>query len=216
MRYRLIVFDWDGTLVDSTGAIAACIQAAARELELEVPDEARARHVIGLGLHESLRYAVPDLPPQQVAAFIDCYRREFLSRERTMGVFPGVTGLLDTLHGRGHLLAVATGKSRRGLERALDAAGLRARFVATRCADETLPKPDPAMLNELMHALAALPAETLMIGDTSHDLGMAAAAGVDAVAVAYGAHGGEDLRALSPRACVSSVDELARWLTRHA
>ena len=216
MRYRLIVFDWDGTLVDSAGAIAACIQAAARELDLEVPDDARARHVIGLGLRDSLRHAVPDLPPERVPDFVECYRREFLSRERAMGVFPGMGALLDGLRDRGHVLAVATGKSRRGLERALDAAGLRARFAASRCADETEPKPSPAMLNELMLELASAPGETLMIGDTSHDLGMATAAGVDAVAVTYGAHGGEDLLALSPRACVASVEELARWLTSHA
>lgn len=216
MRYRLIVFDWDGTLVDSAGAIAACIQAAARELALTVPDEGRARHVIGLGLHDSLRHAVPDLPPGRVQEFVECYRREFLAREGAMGVFPGVLGLLDTLLARGHVLAVATGKSRRGLERALDVAGLRSHFAATRCADETVPKPSPAMLHELMRELDAAPADTLMIGDTSHDIGMAAAAGVDAVAVTYGAHVGEDLRALAPRACVSSVEELDRWLTRHA
>lgn len=216
MRYRLIVFDWDGTLIDSAGAIAECIQEAARELGLEVPARERASHVIGLGLHESLRLAVPDLPAGRSMEFVAAYRRHFVAREDSMRLFPGADAMLDTLRARGHLLAVATGKSRRGLDRALAASGLRACFAATRCADETTPKPDPAMLRELMQELDALPERTLMIGDTSHDLGMAASAGVDAVAVTYGAHAEDDLRALVPRACVASIEELRQWLATHA
>lgn len=216
MRYRLIVFDWDGTLIDSAGAIAECIQEAARDLGLEVPERERASHVIGLGLHESLRIAVPGMPAGRSMEFIAAYRRHFLAREDSMRLFPGADAMLDALRARGHLLAVATGKSRKGLERALAASGLREHFAATRCADETTPKPDPAMLQELMQELDAPPERTLMIGDTSHDLGMAASAGVDAVAVSYGAHAEEDLRALLPRACVASVEELRLWLTKHA
>jgi phosphoglycolate phosphatase len=133
-----------------------------------------------------------------------------------MRLFPGVEAMLGALRERGHRLAVATGKSRRGLERALDASGLRDCFDASRCADESIPKPHPAMLHELLQALAAPPAQALMIGDTSHDLEMAAAAGVDAVAVCYGAHAAEGLRALQPRACLDSVAELEQWLQRHA
>lgn len=216
MRYRLIVFDWDGTLIDSAGAIVECIQDAARDLGLEVPARERASHVIGLGLRESLRIAVPGLPAERSMEFVAAYRRHFLAREDDMRLFPGAGALLDALRARGHLLAVATGKSRQGLERALAASGLRERFAATRCADETTPKPHPAMLQELMLELEALPGSTLMIGDTSHDLSMAAAAGVDAVAVAYGAHAADDLRAMQPRACVTSVEELSRWLAQHA
>lgn len=216
MRYRLIVFDWDGTLIDSAGAIAECIQEAARDLGLEVPARERASHVIGLGLRESLRIAVPGMPAERGMEFVAAYRRHFLAREDGMRLFPGADAMLEALRARGHLLAVATGKSRRGLDRALAASGLRACFAATRCADETTPKPDPAMLHELMQELDAPAERTLMIGDTSHDLGMAAAAGVDAVAVTYGAHAEEDLRALLPRACVASVEELRLWLTKHA
>jgi phosphoglycolate phosphatase len=216
LRYGLIVFDWDGTLVDSAGPIVECIQQAARALGLEVPPESRARHVIGLGLRDSLRLAVPDLPPERAPEFVACYRAEFLAREGQMRLFPGVEAMLGALRERGHRLAVATGKSRRGLERALDASGLRDCFDASRCADESIPKPHPAMLHELLQALAAPPAQALMIGDTSHDLEMAAAAGVDAVAVCYGAHAAEGLRALQPRACLDSVAELEQWLQRHA
>jgi phosphoglycolate phosphatase len=133
-----------------------------------------------------------------------------------MQLFPGVIEMLEALRARGHVLAVATGKSRQGLERALDANGLRAYFSASRCADESTPKPHPAMLHELMQALAAAPGRMLMIGDTSHDLQMAAAAGVDAVAVTYGAHAEDGLRELRPRACVGSVAALRQWLHQHA
>jgi len=216
LRYGLIVFDWDGTLIDSAGAIAACIQNAARDLGLAVPDQERARHVIGLGLQASLQLAVPDLPGHRTGEFVDAYRRHFLAMEDDMLVFPGILPLLDALRARGHVLAVATGKSRRGLDRALAASGLQAHFSATRCADETTPKPDPAMLHELMRELGVSPAEALMIGDTSHDLEMASAAGVDAVAVCYGAHAEASLRAMRPRACVGSVPDLDEWLRQHA
>jgi len=181
-----------------------------------VPDQERARHVIGLGLQASLQLAVPDLPGHRTGEFVDAYRRHFLAMEDDMLVFPGILPLLDALRARGHVLAVATGKSRRGLDRALAASGLQAHFSATRCADETTPKPDPAMLHELMRELGVSPAEALMIGDTSHDLEMASAAGVDAVAVCYGAHAEASLRAMRPRACVGSVPDLDEWLRQHA
>jgi phosphoglycolate phosphatase len=215
-RYSLIVFDWDGTLIDSASAIVECIQLAARDLSLPVPDRERASHVIGLGLHDSLRHAVPALPREQYAEFAERYRKYFLEREDSMGLFPGMRALLEELRERGHALAVATGKSRKGLEHALAASGLGPVFSATRCADETHPKPHPAMLLALMEQLLVAPRQALMVGDTSHDLAMAAAAGVDALAVAYGAHPGEQLRALAPRACVADVAELRAWLETHA
>jgi len=215
VKYRLIVFDWDGTIIDSTGTIAECIQQAAAEMGLPVPQDERARHVIGLGLHDSLRQAVPELPASRYADFVALYRKNFLAREDTMKLFPGMQDLLADLKTR-HALAVATGKSRRGLDRALDAGDLRRYFAASRCADETLPKPHPAMLHELMEELAVDVRSVLMIGDTSHDLEMARAAGVDAIGVTYGAHKEEGLRACGPLGCVSSVTELRRWLTTHA
>jgi len=212
MRYGLIVFDWDGTLLDSASGITECIQLAAADMSLPVPDRETASHVIGLGLHDSLRHAVPTLPESGYGEFIEHYRRHFLAREESMGLFPGVPDLLRDLRQRGHRLAVATGKSRRGLDRALAATGLGPLFVATRCGDESQPKPHPAMLLELLGELKLAPDAALMIGDTSHDLLMATNAGVDAVAVASGAHTADSLRTYSPRACLSGVAELPAWL----
>lgn len=211
MRYSAIVFDWDGTLIDSAGTIVRCIQDAARDMGLAVPQDEQARHVIGLGLHDSLRHAVPDLAAERYREFADHYRRHFLARQDAMLFFPGIRELLAELSDQ-RSLAVATGKSRRGLDRSLDAGAMRAYFAATRCADETQPKPHPAMLLELMEELAVEPQRVLMIGDTSHDLEMAKAAGVDALAVSYGAHPEAGLRACGPLGCVASVPELAEWL----
>jgi len=216
MKYSLIVFDWDGTIIDSTGTIAECIQQAAAEMGLPVPHDERARHVIGLGLHDSLRHAVPDLPVSGYNDFVALYRKHFLAREDTMKLFPGMLELLLQLSQKKYLLAVATGKSRRGLDRALDAGGLRKYFSASRCADETHPKPHPAMLLELMEELNLSRQQLLMIGDTTHDLEMARAAGVDAVGVTYGAHKEEGLRACSPLNCFSSVSQLHEWLKSYA
>lgn len=215
MRYPLIVFDWDGTILDSPGAIAECIRKASHEMGLEVPDYERASHVIGLGLQDAMRIAVPALAAERYAEFVDCYRRHFRAREESMQLFAGMRELLEDLSSR-HTLAIATGKSRRGLERALDATALRSRFRASRCADETIPKPHPAMLLELMEEMNVDAKGTLMIGDTSHDLEMARAAGVDALAVAYGAHPEKSLAACGPRGCVSSVQALGAWLTANA
>ena len=174
------------------------------------------RSVIGLGLQDSLRHAVPELAPAGYTEFATLYRRHFLAREEAMSLFPGVRELLAELDQQGHSLAIATGKSRRGLDRALDASGLRGHFVATRCADETHPKPHPAMLDALCAELGASHESMLMIGDTSHDLEMAANAGVDAVGVTYGAHPEGTLRALAPRGLVTSVAELRAWLRSNA
>ena len=215
-RYTLIVFDWDGTLMDSAAGIAVCIQEASREMGLAVPTTQRASHVIGLGLRDSLKFAVPDLPESAYEQFAALYRKHFLAREEGMNLFPGVRELLAGLHGSGYSLAVATGKSRKGLDRALGASGLATYFCASRCADETNSKPHPAMLHELMSELSRGPGELLMVGDTSHDLDMAANAAVDAVAVTYGAHPAELLRARAPKGLVGSVAELREWLTAHA
>jgi len=216
LRYPLIVFDWDGTLMDSTAGITVAIQEAARDMGLPVPSREQASHVIGLGLHDSLRRAVPGLPGEKYAQFVDHYRKHFHAQQENMELFPGVRELLALLRGKGHRLAVATGKSRRGLDHALQATGLALAFTATRCADETNPKPHPAMLLELMSELALENRDLLMVGDTSHDLGMAQSAGVDAIAVGYGAHPIASLSALGPRACVASVAELRQWLTANA
>ncbi|HTQ78301.1 MAG TPA: HAD-IA family hydrolase [Burkholderiales bacterium] len=215
-RYPLVVFDWDGTLMDSAAGIVESIQEAARDLGLPVPSADAARHVIGLGLHASLSSAVPELPAQRYPEFAEAYRRHFRARQDAMRPFAGVPEMLEALGAAGCVLAIATGKSRRGLDYALRATGLGRHFRHSRCADETQPKPHPAMLLELMRESGASPAQTVMVGDTSHDLGMARDAAVDAVAVTYGAHPGAALRALGPRACVGSVTELRQWLTADA
>jgi phosphoglycolate phosphatase len=214
MKYRVLVFDWDGTVIDSPTTIVECMQAASRDLGLPVPQRERASHVIGLGLHEAMRIVAPQLPGERLPEFVAAYRRHFVAREDTMRLFAGMYELLQDLSKR-RALAIATGKSRRGLERALDATRVRRLFAASRCADETNPKPHPAMLLELMEELDADPKGVLMIGDTSHDMEMARAAGVDGLAVTYGAHPEIELRACAARGCVESVEALGRWLSEN-
>ena len=216
MRYPLLVFDWDGTLIDSARTIVACIQAACRDLGLTIPDEARASHVIGLGLKDALSYAIPGLPTDDYGRVVESYRKHFLARDPEIPLFPGTQEMLAGLRARGHVLAIATGKSRAGLKRALHNTGLEPLFAASRCADECASKPAPDMLSELMEELGSEAVDTLMIGDTVHDLQMAAHAGVQAVAVSHGAHPRGDLVALSPLACLENIDELARWLFQNA
>jgi phosphoglycolate phosphatase len=215
MRYPLIVFDWDGTIIDSAATIVECMQQASRDMGLRVPEPERASHVIGLGLHDAMRIAVPDLPAARYPEFVAHYRRHFLAREDSMGLFPGMEDLISSL-ARTRMLAIATGKSRKGLERALGATGIGRLFAASRCADETTPKPHPAMLLELMAQLGVERGGVLMIGDTSHDLEMAHAAGVSALAVTYGAHPEAKLRACGPLDCCADVARLREWLAANA
>lgn len=215
-RFELIVFDWDGTLMDSAAAIVASIQAAAADLGLSPPREDRARHVIGLGLHEALHYVLPELEASRHRQMAERYRHHYLSRDKDLKLFDGAEWLVQGLAMAGHMLAVATGKSRAGLDRALAASGLAARFDATRCADECHSKPHPQMLEELMEELGVPPSLTLMIGDTTHDLEMARNAGVSALGVSYGAHPREALESTAPLRCVDSMAELSAWLRQHA
>lgn len=215
-RFELLVFDWDGTLLDSAGAIVAAIKAACLDLDLPVPSDDRARHVIGLGLGDALRHAVPDLPEQDYPRMVDRYRHHYLSRDHELRLFDGAAELIVELADADFMLAVATGKSRLGLNRALTASGLGRCFQGSRCADECFSKPHPQMLAELMDEFAVTPARTLMIGDTTHDLLMARNAGVASLAVSYGAHPAAALDALAPLARLQHVEELAGWLRTHA
>lgn len=215
-RYELIVFDWDGTLMDSAGLIVHSVQAAARDLGLAPPDEQRARHIIGLGLVDALRHALPDLPEARYEELVERYRHHYLARDHELMLFEGAEALVQSLAENGVWLAVATGKSRRGLDRALEGSGLGAFFHATRCADECHSKPHPQMLEELMAEFVVAPAQTLMIGDTTHDLLMAQNAGVDAVAVSYGAHPPAALAEVASRYCAHSIGDLATWLRANA
>lgn len=215
-RFDLIVFDWDGTLMDSAAAIVACMQAAADDLAVPRPSEAQARQVIGLGLHQALAQAIPELEATRYPELAERYRYHYLSRDSRLTLFSGIEGLLRDLTDTGHWLGVATGKSRLGLRRALADSGIGELFRATRCADECRSKPDPQMLEELMAELMVSAEATLMIGDTSHDLQMARNAGVASVAVAYGAHERPALEACQPLYCADSVEQLADWLGTHA
>jgi phosphoglycolate phosphatase len=212
-RFDLVVFDWDGTLIDSTASIARSIQQAAADLGLAVPDFETASHVIGLGLRDALALAVPDLPPEKAAEFAGRYRYHYLANEESLELFAGARELLDWL-GTQKTLAIATGKSSNGLARALQATRLGPLFASTRCADQTAPKPHPAMQLELGAELGVAVERILMIGDTTHDLQMASAAGTGAIGVTYGAHPRAQLAALEPLALVDSIQELARWMGR--
>jgi phosphoglycolate phosphatase len=215
-RFRFIVFDWDGTLADSTAIIADSLQQACRDLGEPVPDDVDARYVIGLGLADALRHVAPGLPRERHPDLAARYRYHYVSRDERIVLFEGVEDMLAELDAAGFLLGVATGKSRSGLDRALAHQGIRARFAATRCADEGMPKPHPDMLVHLMDHVAATPEETLMIGDTTHDLELARNAGASALAVAYGAHESEELLQLAPLATVHSIAELRAWLRANA
>lgn len=215
-QFDLIVFDWDGTLMDSTAHIARCIQGACRDLGLPVPDDEAANYVIGLGLRDALEFAAPSLDPVDYPRLAERYRFHFFTKEAPTELFGGVRALLDELRDEGYLLAVATGKSRVGLNRSLDEARLASVFHGTRCADETFSKPHPAMLHELTREFGLDPLRTVMIGDTTHDLQMAQNAGTAGVAVAYGAHPAGALEALAPRFVAASVAALSGWLRQHA
>jgi phosphoglycolate phosphatase len=211
-RFDLIVFDWDGTLVDSAGHIVHCLQSAFGDLQLPIPPAAAARHVIGLGMNDALNYLNPDLAPARYAEVAQRYSHHFLLGHQTIEFFPRVKEGIEALNRDGYLLAVATGKSRRGLDRALNDAGIGRHFHASRCADEGFPKPHPEMLQTLIDMLDADCERTIMFGDTTHDLQMAASAGVAAVAAGYGAHPRAELENLNPLACVDSFGEFLEWL----
>lgn len=212
MSYSLVVFDWDGTLMDSTHSIVAAIQAACRDLELPVPSASQASWVIGLSLESALRRAVPDLTNAMLPRFLERYRVHYLLRDPELKLFDGIRELLAELADRDIRMAVATGKSRVGLNRALAASGLVDAFDVTRCADETFSKPNPTMLYEIMDELGVQGEQVVMIGDTSHDLQMAANAKVHGVGVTYGAHLRDELEAQAPQAVIESVSDLREWL----
>lgn len=210
--YSLVIFDWDGTLMDSTPSIVAAIQGACRDLALPVPTDDAAAWVIGLSLHDALHKAVPSLTAAELPRFLERYKFHYLTRDPLLRLFNGIAPLFEELAALPIQLAVATGKSRVGLERGLDASGLRRFFHGSRTADETFSKPHPAMLQELMRELDVAPERTLMIGDTSHDLSMAKHAGTASLGVTYGAHSVEELEACSPDGLVDTVSELRAWL----
>lgn len=215
-QFDLIAFDWDGTLFDSTALIVRCIQSACADLGVAVPSDRDAAYVIGMGLNEALRHAAPGLDPARYPQLGDRYRHHYFARQHDLVLFEGSLPMLQALKARNHWLAVATGKSRRGLDEALASAELRGMFDGTRTADETASKPSPLMLFELMREFGVEPGRTLMIGDTTHDLQMAQNAGVASVGVSYGAHEPAAFADFPTRHVAHSTAELHAWLEQHA
>ena len=216
LNFDLIAFDWDGTLFDSTKIIVRCIQSAVADVGGTVPTNQAAAYVIGLGLTQALAHAAPDVPEAKYPALGERYRYHYMAHQDDISLFDGVLPLLAALKARGHLLAVATGKSRHGLDEALQAVELQGRFDGSRTADETISKPHPRMLHELMQQFGVSPQRTLMIGDTTHDLQMALNAGCPSVGVSFGAHEPSAFEVLKPQLIAHSVPQLHAWLLENA
>jgi phosphoglycolate phosphatase len=215
-NFDLIVFDLDGTIMDSTGLIAWCIQMASFDLGLEPPSDAQAKYIIGLGIQDSMERLFPTLSALQRFEFELRYRHHFTARDHEAPLYPGIRELLLDLRAQQRILAIATGKPRAGLERAFLHTGLKPMFDFSRCGDEGFPKPHPDMLLKLLEFAGVENRRAVMIGDTTHDLEMAANAGVNALAVSYGAHPEPDLTRFPQLACFANVTDLHRWLNQNA
>ncbi|BDT72981.1 5'-nucleotidase [Comamonadaceae bacterium OS-4] len=215
-RFDLIAFDWDGTLFDSTALITRCIQLAVQDVGGTVPSDKDASYVIGMGLMQALAHAAPDVPADKYPLLGARYKHHYSVHQNDITLFAGVLEMLDRLKARQHLLTVATGKSRGGLNEALRDVNLQGIFDGSRTADETAGKPHPLMLQELMMEFGVEADRVLMIGDTTHDLQMAVNAGCASVAVSYGAHEPDSFEALGPLAIAHSVAELDAWLQANA
>lgn len=214
--FDLIVFDWDGTLSDSTALIVRSLQAAAVDVGAKKPTNEAALYVIGMGLHQALQHLVPDIPEEQYSEMAARYRHHYTLHQHDIHLFSGVLTMLNALKSQHYWLAIATGKSRRGLNEALAHTELKHLFNASRTADETQSKPHPMMLEELMQEFAVLPERTLMIGDTTHDLEMAHHAGCASIGVSYGAHEPDAFYQWKPKVVLHSPTELHTWLIEHA
>jgi phosphoglycolate phosphatase len=213
MKYELLVFDWDGTLMDSEARIVACVEAAVEDLGLTSPGREAIRNIIGLGLREAVHSLFPDGDDHLHLDIAERYRSHFFTaKEAPSELFEGTREVLDTLCRSGYLLAVATGKGRSGLDHALETTGLGDYFHATRTADETFSKPHPEMLHQILDQLGVLPSRALMIGDTEYDLQMASNARVASLGVDYGVHDRERLLKHRPLACLEKITQLPGWL----
>ncbi|WKL17267.1 HAD-IA family hydrolase [Comamonas testosteroni] len=215
-RFDLIAFDWDGTVADSTAIISRSIQEAVRDVGGTVPSDEQAAYVIGMALMPALARAAPDVPPEKYPELANRYRFHFFKHQDDICVFDGILPLLAELRERGHWLTVATGKSRMGLNHALQDPQLKGLFDGSRTADETAGKPSPLMLHELMAEFGVEPERTLMIGDTTHDLQMAQNAGCACVGVSYGAHAPDGFSQFNPLFVADSAAQLRAWLLASA
>lgn len=211
-QFDLIVWDWDGTLADSTAMITRALVSAAEQVGLPALDPAKARGIIGLGLRESIYALYGDLPAEQARALATQYHANYYAGESVIPLFEGAKETIFSLKKQGYKVAVATGKGRRGLDLALEHAELTDCFHATKTVDECFSKPHPQMLDELMDTLVVLPERTLMVGDTHYDVQMARNAGVQVAAVSYGAQSREALMAFQPDYLFDTFETLKCWL----
>lgn len=215
-QYQLIVFDWDGTLMDSTGHIVNCMQQAITRLELPPLPDHTISHIIGLGLNEAVQTLYPDGNASVWSSLAQCYRETWLSNPEDTPLFDNARELLTELAEQDIFLGVATGKSRRGLDKVLRATGLEDRFIATRCADECHSKPHPQMIMELMDYVGVNGRDAIMIGDTEFDLLMARSAGAHSLGITHGAHDENKLKACGPKAILHDLYQVQNWLRRDA
>jgi len=213
---KLIIFDWDGTLMDSEAKIVSCLRLSIHNCNFEFRTDSQLKDIIGLGLKEAILKLYPDLSSQQIQVFINEYRIQFLEKDKTPSkLFDGVVKMLNSLKQNGLLLAIATGKGRQGLNRVLEKYQLNELFDSSRCADETLSKPEPLMLTEILNELNISVQQSLMIGDTVYDLEMANNIGMSSIAISHGVHSVERLLACQPITIVSCINELHQWLNKY-
>lgn len=208
----LFIFDWDGTIIDSTAKIISCMHRAIEENSLPARADQQVQNIIGLGLPEAILQLFPDINEAQLNTLRQSYSAHFVAADQVpCDFFPGVMTTLEQLRQRGHLLAVATGKSRKGLSRVLSNLEMSSYFDGSRCADETASKPDPLMLQQLLQELAVDNSDAIMVGDTEFDLAMAANADVASIGVSYGAHEVKRLETHNPRLCIDRFEQLLEW-----
>ncbi len=208
----LIIFDWDGTLCDSLGKIVRCLQQAAADVSMAIPSDEAVKNIIGLSLQKSIDTVFPGIDKPTFDGLMEAYKERFVADEEPSRFYPSVKETLDGLHAEGHQLAIATGKSRRGMDRQLAEMGLSEYFHGSRCADETASKPDPTMLQHLLKEFETPVAEAIMIGDTAYDMEMAQRIGMRRIAVTYGAHPLEKLLPFEPEACLEAFSHLRKHL----
>ena len=209
--YKLLIFDWDGTLIDSEANIVDCMKAAMLDVNLPILSSDEIKNIIGLGLTEALITLFPEIDERTAVCLTDRYRYHFLTSEPSQA-FEGVDETLVSLNDAQYFMAVATGKGRKGLDKALSTSGFGSLFHVTRCADETRSKPHPQMLHEILDFLGVEAENALMIGDTEYDIHMAKNAGMDSIAVTYGVHDRQRLKQCEPTALLDSMGELITWL----
>ncbi len=212
-KYELVIFDWDGTIIDSQSHIMNSMKNAIIDEGLDVPEDADIRHIIGLSLHRAIETLFPELPYEIIDRLATNYRRHFFENSHPDSeLFSGVEDVIRDLHASGYYLAVATGKGRHGLDIALDKTGLEHYFHITRCADETRSKPDPMMLDEILTDLDLDPEQAIMVGDTSYDMEMASNINMDCIAVTYGMHDKQHLETTQPTHFIDSIDQISQFV----